>query len=814
MLKRVGTHWKHIGLCLMTVFLCAGCANQSATISQETQQVEQTQEVVTEQEEKTETTVEMETEKKEEKPKPQEVYADMIEKSLLSVGNNGRLDQVLQKLQQGEDVVIAAIGGSITEGAGASKQDENYVARFVDGLRNRYPEANIDVVNAGIGGTPSTLGIMRYERDVTEVIGHNPDLVLVEFAVNDYQEPTGARAYESLVYTILEKEEKPAVMLVFSVFKSKWNMQDIYIPIGEQYGLPMVSIKDAIAVGYEKGTLADGLFFSDEYHPTSYGHRIMSDCLLYLIDEKAKNVEQTLTDCTTESVYGTEFAGMHLLTATGEMCADSSDEIRATVEMGGFDATDDMIQRTPHIATSAFPDNWMHTAESSSDAFKVTLECKNILLNFKASNSQNFGKAEVFIDGEYVTELAGYQQGGWNNSNIVLLLDERESAVHELEIKMAEGSEDKNFTIQCIGYTTGNTEEQTEEIKDAVAMTQGLKDVYHDHFEIGVALPNQVLNEIDQYEEQVLGNFTRITCENEMKPDALLDQNACRNGLPETYENPKVNFERCQPAITYAKEHNMTIRFHTLVWHSQTPKWFFTEDYTENGALVSREVMLARMENYIKSVLDYFKTEHPGLIYAVDVVNEVFDVGNGDENGIRMKDNLWYETVGPDYYYHAFVYAQKYASEDMKLYYNDYGCADKVELILKHLEPVKAEGLIDGIGMQAHLSTDDRIQYKFMFAVKDFCEAGYEVQATELDIGIKENTESALLTQGRKYRAFFKHMKSLQEEGYPITGITIWGFSDKYTWRNGEYPLLYDEKMNPKPAYFGAMQDASIPDVE
>lgn len=804
-MQKMRSMLKMLGIGVMTLCLCMGCASQS-TMKNDLQEVEQTQQSSVEQEEQTTE----ETTKQEEKPKPQEVYQEMIEKSLLSVGDNGRLDVVLQKLQNGEDVVIAAIGGSITEGAGASKQEENYVARFITGLQERYPESNIRVVNAGIGGTPSTLGIMRYERDVTQALGQNPDLVLVEFAVNDYEEPTGARAYESLVYTILEKEEKPAVMLVFSVFKSKWNMQDIYIPIGEQYGLPMVSIKDAIAVGYEKGTLADGLFFSDEYHPTSYGHRIMSDSLLYLIDEKAKSLTTELSDCTKESVYGADFANIHFVTASGETCADTTDEIRAKIEVGGFDATDEMIQRTPHLTDSAFPDNWMHTEDSSSKPFKMTVECKNILLNFKASSANTFGMAEVYIDGEYVTELAGYQQGGWNNSNIVMLLDEEVSAVHELEIKMAEGSENKNFTIQCIGYTTG----ENEKAEEGIALSQGLKDVYQDNFEIGVALPNQVLGEIDKYEQQVLGNFTRITCENEMKPDALLDRTASQNGLPETYENPKVNFERCQPAITYAKEHDMEIRFHTLVWHSQTPKWFFTEDYTDQGALVSREVMLTRMENYIKSVLTYFKEEHPGLIYAVDVVNEVFDVGNGDENGIRMKDNLWYETVGPDYYYHAFEYAQKYASEDMKLYYNDYGCADKVELILKHLKPVQEKGWIDGIGMQAHLSISDRIQYKFMFAVKDFCEAGYEVQATELDIGISEVNESTLMTQARKYRAFFKHMQNLQKEGYPITGITIWGFSDKYTWRDKDYPLLYDEQMNPKPAYLGAMQDASIPDVE
>ena len=224
--------------------------------------------------------------------------------------------------------------------------------------------------------------------------------------------------------------------------------------------------------------------------------------------------------------------------------------------------------------------------------------------------------------------------------------------------------------------------------------------------------------------------------------------------------------------------------------------------------------MLARMENYIADVLGYFQENYPGLVYAVDVVNEAFDVGDGDETGIRMNKNLWYETVGADYYYQAFVFARKYASKDMKLFYNDYGCMDKADLILEHLARAREEGLIDGIGMQSHLSTDDKIQHKFMLAVKKFCDAGYEVQATELDIGVKEDSDSAFLLQGRKYRSFFKNMKALQEEGYPVTGITVWGLNDDLSWRRDEKCLLFDGDMNPKNAYLGAMMDPSIPDVE
>ena len=350
---------------------------------------------------------------------------------------------------------------------------------------------------------------------------------------------------------------------------------------------------------------------------------------------------------------------------------------------------------------------------------------------------------------------------------------------------------------------------------DLAVSGQGLKNLYAENFPIGVALPRQAFVHMSEYEEVILNNFNSITCENEMKPESLLDKEACQKDIENTYENPAVKFDACDLAVQYAIEHDIKIRLHTLVWHSQTPKWFFTEDYTDEGALVSREVMLKRMENYIAAVLNHFKEEYPGLIYAVDVVNEAFDKGDGDETGVRKKNNLWYDTVGNDYYYQAFVFAKKYAAEDMKLFYNDYACVWKPDMILEHLQKAKDEGLIDGIGMQSHLSLDDDITYKFMTTVKAFCEAGYEVQATELDIGTnKDGSEEKLMKQARKYKAFFGNMKKLQEEGYNITGITVWGLNDEMSWRSGEYALLFDGKMNPKKAYEGAMLMENIPPVE
>ena len=102
---------------------------------------------------------------------------------------------------------------------------------------------------------------------------------------------------------------------------------------------------------------------------------------------------------------------------------------------------------------ASFPNNFYHKAGSVNKPFKVTLNCKNILINYKTSNSTDFGKADFYIDGELVTTADGHSDGAWNNCNVIMVLKQDESSEHVLEVKMAEGSEDKAFTILAIGYS-------------------------------------------------------------------------------------------------------------------------------------------------------------------------------------------------------------------------------------------------------------------------------------------------------------------------------------------------------------------------
>ena len=386
-----------------------------------------------------------------------EIYQHMITRSLVSTGHNQRLKKAIAKAKKGEELTVAYIGGSITEGASASS-GKSYAPLSYASFKALFGQPDTDTihyVNAGMGGTSSALGIMRYQRDVLDRLEALPDIVFIEFAVNDWQEPTNGRAYESLIHTILRAENEPAVVLVFSVFQSRWNLQEDYIPIGEAYGLPMISIRDAVvpAIDDDK-TLLEDLFFADPYHPTTYGHKIMTDCITHLFE----TIDQAPTytapfELPSTPVVGRDFVGLKMIDST---TTDPS----ITIQAGGFASVDEALVALANLdGNKTFPNNWYHSPEDSNAPFIFTATCSNVLLAYKESSKETAGSVAIYIDGVYSQTIDSYSQSGWNNPVPILLLDEATPAEHTIEIRMAEGSENKAFSILALGITATETPE-------------------------------------------------------------------------------------------------------------------------------------------------------------------------------------------------------------------------------------------------------------------------------------------------------------------------------------------------------------------
>ena len=349
--------------------------------------------------------------------------------------------------------------------------------------------------------------------------------------------------------------------------------------------------------------------------------------------------------------------------------------------------------------------------------------------------------------------------------------------------------------------------EGSQAIIDNLSTEGGIKDVYEQvDLLAGTCLSETMINN-EQYENLIKENFTSITLENDMKPEAILNKAASIEAGDLVVKFP----EKTIDLLDWAKENDMSARGHVLVWYSQTPDWIFYEDFNETGDLVDRDTLLNRMDSYIKQVFDLLdELGYSDMFHGYDVVNEaILDDGS-------LRECYWKEIIGDDYIWHAFNYANKYAPEYIKLYYNDFNEQFKTQAIIdlaNDLVDEDGESLIDGIGCQGHLYTKDSID-QYILMLKSFSSLGLDVQITELDISlgtwenVLEATEENLVDQGKYYYEFISKIVRENLDGNTnVSGITFWGFDDSLSWRHDRSPLLYNGVSNPKYSYYGAKLD-------
>ena len=205
--------------------------------------------------------------------------SDPITRSQLSAGDPWRLRRAFAKARRGEPITLGMIGGSITCGAIASSPDRSYVASVLAWWRARFPQSKTRLVNAGLSGTGSLLGAFRVQRDLLQA---EPDVVIVEFAVNDAW--VDGAAYEGLLRQILARPNAPAVVLLFMMYESGGGDQEMQSKVGAHYHLPMVSVRDALWPDIAAGRIRWHDYFVDNVHPNDAGHAFAARCVTALLD--------------------------------------------------------------------------------------------------------------------------------------------------------------------------------------------------------------------------------------------------------------------------------------------------------------------------------------------------------------------------------------------------------------------------------------------------------------------------------------------------------------------------------------------------
>jgi endo-1,4-beta-xylanase len=354
---------------------------------------------------------------------------------------------------------------------------------------------------------------------------------------------------------------------------------------------------------------------------------------------------------------------------------------------------------------------------------------------------------------------------------------------------------------------------------DPVQSEAPLKDSFRGKFLIGAAISTGLLRgQEPEAEKLVRRHFDALTAENAMKPAELQP----REG--------EFTWTEADKLVEIAEQSGAQVVGHTLVWHAQTPRWFFVG---KDGQPVTREVALERLRAHIKAVVGRYK----GRIKQWDVVNEAINDGPG-----VLRQTPWLRAIGDDYIAEAFRAAHA-ADPDAILIYNDYNIEldykrPKALELLKKLVDQKVP--IHAVGIQAHWRIENPPLAETEKAIQEFSALGLKVMFTELDMGVLptryqgadiSRTEGMTPEQEKVMNPYTKslpdevaqkHAEKLREafdlflkHRDKIGRVTFWGVDDGHSWLNGfpvrgrtDHPLLFDRSYKAKPAFF-AIQKAA-----
>lgn len=353
----------------------------------------------------------------------------MYERAVVSEGNKARLAKAMKKAANGEDITVGVIGGSITQGSSATDYNNCYAELFHKYWVEKFPQSNVNFVNAGIGGTNSYLGVHRVD---TQLLDSKPDAVIVEFSVNDTDKLMNKYSYDSLVRKILNCDSQPAVMLLFTTQEDGTSLWETHKEIGAAYDLPMLSYRAVVYPEVSAGTLDWKDISPDNIHPNDEGHKLIGQLVSRYLDsvyDDLDNIDDSSVAFDTPAYTADYYKDAKMLGASDI----------APQEISGFE------QGGNSVYPELFPDNFVTEGEGY---LKFETECKCLGLFYLKKVDGKGGKYDVYVDGERKGTLDADFKGGWGNyGETQQILISKDSEKHTVEIKLAEGSTNTSLTI-------------------------------------------------------------------------------------------------------------------------------------------------------------------------------------------------------------------------------------------------------------------------------------------------------------------------------------------------------------------------------
>lgn len=373
---------------------------------------------------------------------PGKEYSEPVQRSFVSLGNTYRLENKLSKAMQGEEITVAYLGGSITEGVGGTP-DTCYAKLSYNYIAENYGKGdNVKYVNAGVSGTPSILGNLRVKKDILD---KNADIVFVEFAVNDGMEQLYKDSYESLIRTILKQENEPAVILLFTVTKTGHTCQPHMSEIGEYYGLPMISVPDAIQPEIEAGNMTWADYSGDEAHPNAEGHKLVAEFIEFYFETlKSRNAVDAPVDIPVVPKFGNPYEDAFL----AEIDYDNSNPDLQIGETGSFSAE---ARRIADFTKGA----WVYSGEGT-EPLKMTVRGNSLFLVCKRNNSDTMGKFDVMVNGNKAATIDTKQSDGWGDPYAFQVI--KWQGIKDMEVEIIPTEDSAGKTIEIFGIAVTRNE--------------------------------------------------------------------------------------------------------------------------------------------------------------------------------------------------------------------------------------------------------------------------------------------------------------------------------------------------------------------
>ena len=344
------------------------------------------------------------------------IYNDMLDNACAVKGNSAPIKRAFSK-----DVIkIAFTGGSVTYGYFPSGEpcSMGYESNFEKMLKDKFPTKKFEFLNLGISGTACLMGLFLSEY---KIIAFAPDIIFVEYALNENNSPEGIERYESLLRKLIGFDNSPAVIPISALSRSGYSCEEYTNALAQHYNIFAMGLKNALTPILQNNKLEWSEYSCDEGHPTIDGHILIADCLMRLIDialicDKNYNSESNsvMVSNRLESLKLLDFKSLNNIKPSDKNCFSFED----CVEICG-------------------------------DVF-FEIGCKCLAVVFIASNSESFTDCTVTIDGDEVCTLQGYSIFGWNNPISQMIFSSDEKNQHTVKISPIEKS--KHFVLCAIGF--------------------------------------------------------------------------------------------------------------------------------------------------------------------------------------------------------------------------------------------------------------------------------------------------------------------------------------------------------------------------